>query len=74
MTTETNRQEPWGPGSPCEICGLPYPDLRKEPIVPYWKGGTNDPDNYQRICPNCRNLKRTREMNEGIRPFPLPPI
>jgi HNH endonuclease len=61
---------PWGPGDPCEICRIPYPELHTDHIIPKMLGGKDDPDNIQWICPNCHHLKsqaERREMGELIR-------
>lgn len=41
----------------CEDCGHPYPFLQKAHIVARHKGGTDDPDNIIRICPNCHFIR-----------------
>ena len=41
----------------CQDCGNPYPLLQKAHIIAKHKGGTDDPSNIIRICPNCHQLR-----------------
>ena len=45
----------------CERCEIEYPFLQLEHIVPRHAGGTDDPENWQWLCPNCHVLKTRTE-------------
>ena len=46
---------------PCATCGLDYPYLQRDHIVPKHLGGTDAPENIQELCPNCHVLKSVQE-------------
>lgn len=48
----------------CADCGNPYPYLQRAHIVARHKGGTDDPSNIIRICPNCHHLRDRAERVE----------
>ena len=49
---------------PCLKCGVWRHSLHRDHVVPKWKGGSDDPSNFQYICANCHEDK-TREEFTG---------
>jgi hypothetical protein len=51
----------------CADCGNPYPYLQRAHIVAKHKGGTDDPSNIIRICPNCHHIRDRAERSEWVK-------
>lgn len=43
-------------------------DLELDHIKPLYKGGTDDRDNLQGLCPDCHAAKTARDMGQRPRP------
>lgn len=46
----------------CAACGVLFPHLERDHILPRSKGGTNAPENIQLLCPNCHRLKTKEDL------------
>lgn len=51
----------------CADCKNPYPYLQRAHIVARHKGGTDDPSNIIRICPNCHHLRDRDERSAWVK-------
>lgn len=49
---------------PCEAEGRPTHATQVDHVVPLWRGGADDPSNYQSICDRCHDEKTRREASE----------
>jgi 5-methylcytosine-specific restriction enzyme A len=51
----------------CRICGRLGTVV--DHIVPLWKGGSDDADNKQTLCPPCHDAKTAQEAAERARGY-----
>ena len=51
----------------CYDCGIDFPYLQRAHVVAKHKGGTNDPDNIVKVCPNCHHLRDREDRVTWIR-------
>ena len=51
----------------CADCDNPYPYLQRAHIIARHKGGTDDPSNIIRICPNCHHIRDRAERSEWVK-------
>jgi len=55
------------PSGNCKFCGVFRHSLHRDHIIPKFKGGSDDPSNWQYICANCHEDK-SREERKGHSP------
>ena len=60
------KRQGWRCNNPDGGCLLPgeIQEYEVDHIIPPWKGGTDDPENLQALCPGCHSRKPTRENAE----------
>lgn len=53
----------------CILCGIDFPYLVCDHIIPLFEGGSDEDDNIRFICPNCHAIK-THAERKRWRPTP----
>lgn len=59
------------PAGNCAKCGVFFPYLQNDHIVPRHLGGGDEPENRQLLCPNCHVLKTMTEIKAHLTGRPL---
>lgn len=66
------RRERWLRYNPlcvdCKAIGRVTAGQEVDHIVPLFKGGADDPSNYQTLCKACHDEKTRRDLGQRVRP------
>lgn len=46
----------------CTICGVWWNSLHRDHVTPKFKGGMDNTDNIQLLCPNCHQEKTSADF------------